>query len=160
MSSEPRTIDGYPTLRQTKPELRLKLKPGTATRGGADGAWWPRSADPATEFPALVMALSSWVGPVRHVAYHPADWHPAEQTLTVEDWTVRLEARPAMAADTVVLIGPNHKQLCVVVVPPGTPTDTARAALRSASSSDTIASAADFLADNGIPVSEASARLD
>ncbi|WP_237773871.1 DUF5994 family protein [Actinosynnema sp. ALI-1.44] len=40
----------------------------TAAPGNVDGAWWPWSTDPAMEFPALVMALSSWVGPARHVA--------------------------------------------------------------------------------------------
>src|SRR5256885_4263215 len=44
-------------------EVRLRMKPSGAARGYVDGAWWPRSQDPAMEFPGLVLAMSSWVGP-------------------------------------------------------------------------------------------------
>jgi len=84
MISDLLTIDDYATPRRAKPELRLKMRPSTATRGGVDGGWWPRSTDPAVEFPALVMAVSSLVGPVRHLVYHPGDWGPTGLTLTVE----------------------------------------------------------------------------
>lgn len=37
-------------------EARLRMKPNTATRGHASGAWWPRSATPAVEFPGGILA--------------------------------------------------------------------------------------------------------
>jgi hypothetical protein len=137
-------------LQRTRRELRLKIKASTAARGTFDGGWWPWSTDPAAEFPALVMALSSWVGPARHLAYHPDDWEPAESTLTVEGWTVHLAATRTMQPNTVVLTGPNLKQIRVLVVPPATPGGVARAVLRSASGSDTIATVEDILASNGV----------
>nr|WP_042193660.1 DUF5994 family protein [Kibdelosporangium sp. MJ126-NF4]CEL20833.1 hypothetical protein [Kibdelosporangium sp. MJ126-NF4]CTQ98362.1 hypothetical protein [Kibdelosporangium sp. MJ126-NF4] len=151
MSSDLRTPDNYPTRRNTEPELRLKMKPSAAVRGSVDGGWWPRSTDPVVEFPALIMALSSWVGPARRLAYHPDDWQPVANTLTVEDWTVHLEALHTVRANTVELTGPNLASLCVLVVPPATPGGVARAVLRSASSSDTVATVEDILSSNGIP---------
>jgi hypothetical protein len=136
--------------RPTRLELRLKMKPGTATRGSADGGWWPWSTDPAAEFPALVMALSSWIGPARHMAYNPDDWDPAEHALTVDGWVVHLAGSHATQPNTVVLTGPNLKQVRVLVVPPATPGGVARAVLRSVSGSDTTAAVADILASNGI----------
>lgn len=131
-------------------DLRLKMKPSTAARGSVDGGWWPWSTDPAAEFPALIMAISSWVGPARHLAYHPDDWDPTERTLTVEGWTVQLEALHTTQTNTVALTGPNLKQLRVLVVPPATPGGVARAVLRSASGSNTTSTAADILASNGV----------
>ena len=44
-------------------EVRLWMRPNTAARGHVDGAWWPRSPDPAAEFPGLVLVMSSWIAP-------------------------------------------------------------------------------------------------
>jgi Family of unknown function (DUF5994) len=139
----------YPTPPRGNRETRLKMKPGTAARGDIDGGWWPWSTDPALEFPALVLALSSWIGPISHLACHSEDWDAAGPILTVEGWTVHVDAGPAVQPNTVVLTGPNLKQVRVLVVPPGTPGRPARAALRSSSSSDT-ATAAEILARNGV----------
>ncbi|ONI81412.1 hypothetical protein ALI144C_18910 [Actinosynnema sp. ALI-1.44] len=150
MNSDLPTIDQYPAPRRAERELRLKIKPITAARSGVDGAWWPWSTAPAAEFPALIMALSSWVGPVRRLAYRPGDWQPTEPTMTVEGWLVRLEAPHTVAANTVVLVGQDLRELCLVVVPSSTPGGAARAALHSASSSDTVATATDILFSNGV----------
>jgi hypothetical protein len=137
-------------LQRTQRELRLKMKPGTATRGIVDGGWWPWSTDPAAEFPALIMAVSSWIGPAREMTYNLGEWGPAEDTLTVEGWTVRLAGSRTGQASTVVLTGPDMKQIRVMVVPPATPGGVARAVLRSASGSDTVATATEILASNGV----------
>lgn len=150
MISDLLTTDADVLTRRARRELRLKIKPNTAARGALDGGWWPWSTDPAAEFPALVMALSSWVGPARHLAYHPDGWDPAESTLTIDGWTVHLAAPRTMQPNTVVLTGPNRKQIRVLVVPPATPGGVARAVLRSVSSSDTTATVEDIFASNGI----------
>lgn len=75
-------------------EVRLRMKPHTGTPGQVDGAWWPRSRNQATEFPELVLAISSWVGPVRCVTYHVDDWTPTTPELVVEGWLVTLVAPP------------------------------------------------------------------
>jgi uncharacterized protein DUF5994 len=79
---------------RVRAEVRLWMKPNTAARGHADGAWWPRSHDPAAEFPGLVLAMSSWVGPIRRVTYHLDDWDPARRELTVRAGRSRWSAGP------------------------------------------------------------------
>lgn len=131
-------------------EVRLRVKPSAAARGRVDGAWWPRSHDPVAEFPGLVLATSSWVGPVRQVIYHLDDWNTTRQELTVEGWRVCLVGSLAFAANTVVVTGSNQDRMTLLVVPPGTPGGVARAVLRSAARPDTVAGAEEILASNGI----------
>jgi hypothetical protein len=131
-------------------EVRLRMKPHRAARGYVDGAWWPRSHDPATEFPGLVLAMSSWVGPVRRVSYHLGDWDTAARELIVEGWSVRLVGVPTLDANTVVVTGSNQTRRILLVVPPGTPGGAARAALASAAGADTVASVEEILASNGV----------
>ncbi|WP_125726442.1 DUF5994 family protein [Kibdelosporangium aridum] len=138
------------TALRAKRELRLQIKPSTAAVGNVDGGWWPWSTDPAAEFPALVMALSSWVGPARQMAYHPVDWDPVQSTLIVENWAVTLARSCDIPANTVVVTGPNRKRIRLLVVPPTTPGGAARAVLRAASRSDTVATVDQILASNGV----------
>ncbi|ALG06972.1 DUF5994 family protein [Kibdelosporangium phytohabitans] len=139
-------------------ELRLQVRSRAAALGHVDGAWWPRSADPASEFPALIMALSSWGGPARHMAYHLDDWGPAESTLIVENWAVNLVGSRATPAHTVVVTGLNLERIRLLVIPPATPSGAARAMLRAASRSDTVSTVEDILADNGIAPSSGSPK--
>jgi hypothetical protein len=120
-------------------EVRLRMRANTASRGHVDGAWWPRSTDPAAEFPGLVLAMSSWVGPVNRVAYHLDDWTGTERELTVEGWSVALVGDHALEAHTVVVTGPDQRQMSLLVVPPETPGSVARAVLRSAANPDIVA---------------------
>jgi hypothetical protein len=137
-------------LEPVRAEVRLRMKPNTAARGHVDGAWWPRSHDPAAEFPGLVLALSSWVGPIRRVTYHLDDWDPARRELTVEGWTVTLVGLSTLDANTVVVTGSNQRRMMLLVVPPGTPGGAARAVLRSAAGPDTVDSVEMILASNGV----------
>lgn len=131
-------------------EVRLRIKPNTAARGYVDGAWWPRSHDPAAEFPGLVLAMSSWIGPIRRVTYHLDNWDKTTRELTVESWTVKLVGLPTLDANTVVVTGSNQRRMMLLVVPPGTPDGAARAVLRSAAAPDTVDSVEVILASNGV----------
>ena len=126
------------------------MKPNMAARGYVDGAWWPRSHDPAVEFPGLVLAMSPWVGPVVRVSYHLDDWDKTRRELSVEGWSVTLVGLPTLEAHTIVVTGPNQRRMMLLVVPPGTPGGAARAVLRSAAGSDSVASVAEILASNGV----------
>jgi hypothetical protein len=137
-------------IEPVRAEVRLRMKPNTAARGHVDGAWWPRSHDPAAEFPGLILAMSSWVGPIRRVTYHLHDWDTTTRTLTVEGWTVTLVGLSTLDANTVVVTGPNQRRMILLVVPPGTPGGAARAVLRAAARPDTVASAEEILASNGV----------
>jgi Family of unknown function (DUF5994) len=131
-------------------EVRLRMKPRTAAGGQVDGAWWPRSHDPAAEFPELVLVISSWVGPACRVAYHLDDWDLATPELMVEGWRVTLAGSVTLQANTVVVTGTDQAQKRLLVVPPGTPGGVARAVLRSAAGPRTVASAEEILASNGV----------
>lgn len=131
--------------------VRLRMRPTTAGCGHVDGAWWPRSHDPAAEFPGLVLATSSWVGPVRRVAYHLDDWHtPTSRELMVEGWTVRLAGSSTLQANTVVVAGPDQRRMCLLVVPPHTPGDIARAVFGVMAGPDAVGSAAEILASASV----------
>jgi hypothetical protein len=88
------------------------------------------------------------------MAYNLDAWDPTERTLTVESWTVCLAGSQTMQANTVILTGPDLKQIRLLVVPPGTPGGVARAVLRSASDAATIATVEDILTSNGVPLGE------
>lgn len=130
-------------------EVRLRVKPNTAARGYVDGAWWARSHDPAAEFPGLVLAMSSWVGPVRRVVYRLDDWHPTTPELTVEGWLVSLSGSSTLQANG---RGGRHRTAPdgLLVIPPHTPGDIARAVLRSTARPDAVGSVEDILASHGI----------
>lgn len=149
LTSNPDTRAGKPAS-PARDEVRLRMKPHTADRGYVDGAWWPRSHDPAREFPGFVLAMSSWVGPVRRVAYHVDDWDRTRRELTVEGWSVTVVGFPTLDANTVVVTGSNQRRMMLLVVPPDTPGGIARAVLSSAAGPDTVASVEEILVSNGI----------
>jgi hypothetical protein len=150
--AEPISDPGAGSTGPARAEVRLRLKPHTAARGQVDGAWWPRSHVPAAEFPGLVLAMSSSVGPVRQVAYHLDDWDSTTHQLIVEGWSVELADAPTLEANTVVVTGSDERRMILLVVPPGTPGGVARAVLRSTATAGTVASAEDILASNGVPL--------
>jgi hypothetical protein len=138
-----------PTERDLEP--RLTVKPHAALDRRVDGAWWPRSADAVAEFPGLVMALSSWVGPVTHVACHFDAWNLAVTKLVANGWPVVLADDPALAANTVMVTGADDRHLTMLVIPPSTPGTAARAMLRIAAARATVLTADEILRSNGIP---------
>src|SRR6266498_1649310 len=131
-------------------EVRLRVKPNTASRGHVDGAWWPRSRRPAAEFPGLILAMSSWVGPVRRVAYRLDDWNPTASELTVEGWPVTLAGLSTLQENTVVVAGTDQRRMALLVVPPHTPGDIARAVLRSMTGPDATGTVEEILARHGV----------
>lgn len=43
----------------------LRLQPSSSARGAVDGAWWPRSTDPAIELATLIEAVGTQRAPVQ-----------------------------------------------------------------------------------------------
>jgi hypothetical protein len=141
-----------PTVDDDDPKsLRLRLTMRPSKSGGAvDGGWWPWSTDPETEFPGLIMALTSWLGPARDIAYDDDVWVTTARTLTVQSRPVRLTGSDGIPANTVQVTGLNLKTICLLVVPPNAPGRAARAILRSAYGSATTTTVADILNSNGV----------
>jgi hypothetical protein len=130
-------------------ESRMEMKPAGSATGYVDGGWWPRSTDPASEFPGLIRALHEQVGQVSRVAYNLDFWAPVHRKLTVDGRVVRCEGFRTMNAHTVTAIGVDSQRVTVLVVPPDTPDDVARAVLQTAASHDNTATTEDILAGNG-----------
>lgn len=80
----------------------------------ADGVWWPRTIDPATEFPALLMAM----GPIHRVSYNLDAWSPVGRKLNVGDTLVRMEGFHTMRRDIVTLIRLDDTRIQLRVVAP------------------------------------------
>ncbi|GLZ36957.1 DUF5994 family protein [Actinokineospora sp. NBRC 105648] len=125
---------------------RFTLKQGAPTRGHVDGAWWPRSSDPATELPALITEFA----PITRISYNLDAWDQVERRITVAGKMVRLEGFHSAQPDIVVLISPNRTRIRLLVIPPNTDADAARATLSAASTSDDSATVEQILKDNGI----------
>ncbi|MGB3438608.1 MAG: DUF5994 family protein [Actinophytocola sp.] len=130
-------------------EPRVEMKPAGAATGYVDGGWWPRSTDPAEEFPGLVGALHGHVGQVSRVAYNLDFWAPVHRKLLIDGRVVRCEGFHTMNPHTVTAIGTNSQRVTLLVTPPDTPEDVARAVLRSAADQDSVATVEDILAGNG-----------
>lgn len=130
-------------------EVRLRMKGIVAVRG-LDGAWWPRSFDPESEFPELALVVSSWIGPVCRVVYRADDWAPAGHAATSDGWPFGLETSAALQRNTVVVVGTHQRRRTLLVVPPGVPGRVARAVLSSTVGPGTVDSAEHALASHGI----------
>lgn len=131
-------------------EPRMEMKPAGSATGYMDGGWWPRSTDPASEFPGLIGALHEQVGQVSRVAYNLDFWATVHRKLTVDGRVVRCEGFHTMNAHTVTAIGVDSRRVTVLVVPPDTPDDVAHAALQTAASHDNTATTEDILAGNDV----------
>lgn len=98
-------------------EPRMEMKPAGSATGYMDGGWWPRSTDPASEFPGLIGALHEQVGQVSRVAYNLDFWATVHRKLTVDGRVVRCEGFHTMNAHTVTAIGVDSRRVTVLVVP-------------------------------------------
>lgn len=121
---------------QVRARPRLMMKSTDAVRGQVDGAWWPRSRDPATAFPELVMALRPWLGWANRVSYHLDMWAAAPRRMFIEGRAVHVEGFRSMDPDTVAVIGSVVGRLTLLVVPQDAAEEVARASMLMAASSD------------------------
>lgn len=141
-------ISDSPTT-TTPGALRLTMRPAAAPDSLVAGAWWPWSTDPDAEFPALIAAMAPR-GAVCRISYHLGTWDRTARRMAVGDVVVRMEGFRAMQPDTVTLIGPDRTRTELLVVPPDTPADAARAVLRATATSSATATVEEILSENGV----------
>ncbi|TDD33779.1 DUF5994 family protein [Saccharopolyspora elongata] len=141
------------TAQATSAGACVAVKPETGTRGFVDGAWWPRSVSPTTEFTALLTALAATRGPMTRLAYNPAAWEPAPRKLRIEGHQVRLEGFHTLDQHTVSLTDPSGHRMVLLVIPADTTELRGNAVLMRASEPDNVATPRDLLADapNSVP---------
>ncbi|MEU9870462.1 DUF5994 family protein [Actinomadura sp. NPDC048021] len=157
-TAEPITTGGLPP----PPAPRLALQPSAplmrhrSGRGRAllDGAWWPRSADPVAELPALLLALRAHGPPgdrqpISHVLLRAADWHTHPRRLLVngpdDTREVLLSWFDNLPAGLLTAIYADGRRIDLLTVPAATGHTAAQAAL------DKAADPADHLPAPGLP---------
>ncbi|MFI6419503.1 DUF5994 family protein [Streptomyces sp. NPDC050842] len=143
-----------PTPRKLLPdEIHRAVRPGTALlrletthsrEGVLDGAWWPRSRDVATELPALIQALTGHLGPITRVGLDTDAWGEVPTRLVIDDQVVRLDSYP-VGDDTVLITRGDNDHFALLVVPPHTTADAARAAMARAVDAGNVTQAAEIL---------------
>jgi len=79
-TSEPDHVDAH-DLATCDGSVRLSLKPSSSARGALDGAWWPRSADPAIELARLIEELGAQQILVRGLALTRVGWDSAPRRI-------------------------------------------------------------------------------
>ncbi|MFI6009614.1 DUF5994 family protein [Streptomyces sp. NPDC051243] len=126
----------------------LRLETTHERRGVLDGAWWPRSRDVAAELPGLVSALTEHIGPVARVGLDSAAWDGLPTRLVVDGRVVHIDAS-SVGDDTVLVTRGGQDLFSLLVVPPDTPPDAARAAMGQAVRVDNLKGAGQILVDTG-----------
>ncbi|AYC39413.1 DUF5994 family protein [Streptomyces griseorubiginosus] len=115
------------------PVLRLRLAPRADLPRPIDGAWWPRSYDLLVELPRLLAGLPREWGHVTSVTVNGAAWPATAGRILVSNQVVRLRRNPAESAPpTVVLLAPGQGRWDLLVVPPDTGEQAARALMATA----------------------------
>lgn len=126
------------------PRLRLELPGDHATL--LDGGWWPRSTDPLTELPGLIVALDGRRGVVSSVALGVLGWDSRPRRLDVAGRTVRLGWFASQPAGLLTATYRDGGRVDVVVVPPGATAEAACAAMALATAEANSLHAPEILA--------------
>ncbi len=147
----------HPTPKLLPDATHLSARPGTAllrletTRlreGILDGAWWPRSRDIGAELPSLIMALTEHLGPITRVGLDASAWEALPTRLVIDDRVVRIDAFP-VGDDTVLVTRGTQDHFSLLVIPPHTDPDAARAAMARAVEAGNVSEAKQILVDTG-----------
>lgn len=149
---------GSPRVTRLLPDaVHQAVKPGTAIvrlqtthdrRGILDGAWWPCSRDIAAELPALVSALTEYLGPVTRVGLDAGAWDALPTRLLVDDRVVHIDSFP-VGDDTVLVTIGDQDHFSLLVIPPHATPQAARIAMAEAVRADNITQAEQILIDTG-----------
>ncbi len=109
---------------------RLSLKPKGCVRGALDGAWWPRSTDPAIELTALIEAVGV---PVRRIALNMAGWDNAPRRIPPSgSERVAVDWFRISGVHLVRIVGTDDQRIDLLLIPVGTEEVTAELALAMA----------------------------
>ncbi|GAB2972283.1 DUF5994 family protein [Amycolatopsis acidiphila] len=146
------TVDRNP--RPARRALRLTLKPKSAVMGTVDGAWWPRSADPLAEFPAMIAGITLRIGQPDRVAFNSAVWTDAPEHVVVGGRAVELEGFRSLDEHTVLLHGRDWHRMALLVIPARADAEAAAAALADAADPRNNTSATQILLRHGIEPAE------
>ncbi|WP_309053002.1 DUF5994 family protein [Streptomyces sp.] len=122
----------------------LRLETTHSRQTLLDGAWWPRTRDVEREIPPLVTALTAYLGPVTRVGLDTSAWNGIPPRLVIEDRVVHLDSF-AIGDGTVLITRGDNDHFALMVVPPDTAPEAARAAMARAVDADNVTQAAEIL---------------
>ena len=117
---------------------RLSLKPsssasGALERGALDGAWWPRSTDPAIELVALIAAVGAQRAPVRRIALNMSGWDSAPRRIRLDSGRkVAVDWFQTSGAHLVRTLSTDDRRIDLLSIPVDTTPATAHRALTMA----------------------------
>jgi len=135
------TTESRAAISLTPPStLRLRLQPDGRAYMLLDGGWWPRSDDPATELPGLILALDERHGPfdpITRIMLGMADWDASRpRRLRVYgpsgSRVVRLGWFATMPAGLLTATSRRGQRTDLLIIPPDTSERDARAAMDQA----------------------------
>lgn len=142
MSTTTRPTATIPVPAPSVPRLVLAL---AHDRAVLDGGWWPRSWDPATELPGLVLALSERHGRIRHLMLNIHTWESRIRRLTVGPDVIRIGWFDTLDPNLLVATTGRDRQVDLLVVPPVTPSAVAEWAMATAADPTDLRRAPDIL---------------
>ncbi|WP_432080406.1 DUF5994 family protein [Streptomyces sp. WAC 04229] len=128
--------------------VALRLTTTHERSGILDGAWWPRSRSLPGELPGLISALTERLGPITRVGLDAAAWDELPTRVTVDGRVVHVDAFP-VGDDTALVTRGDQDIFSLLVVPPDTPRETARAAMAEAVRAGNPRQARQILIDAG-----------
>ncbi|GHF01270.1 hypothetical protein E5082_10445 [Streptomyces griseoluteus] len=126
----------------------LRLETTHAREGILDGAWWPRSRDIGAELPSLISALTEHLGPVTRVGLDGSAWDELPTRVMVDDRVVHIDSFP-VGDDTVLITRGEGDLFSLLLVPPDTSPDAARAAMARAVRAENVTEARQILIETG-----------
>ena len=122
--------DDAPSVGACDGSARLSLKPTGCARGGLDGAWWPRSTDPAIELAALIEAVAV---PVRRIALNMAGWDNTPRRIQRgSGGRVAVDWFRISGVHLVRIVGTDDQRIDLLLIPRDTEEITAERALMMA----------------------------
>ncbi|MFB7745776.1 DUF5994 family protein [Streptomyces sp. NPDC056132] len=113
---------------------RVALKGDDGARGLLDGAWWPYSRDLAAELPALIAVLDPLWGRVTRIAVNPRYWPVVPRKVPVHGHVVKVGwFKAEQDPHKLLLLSNAPGRWDLLVIPPGTPADSAARLMAAAS---------------------------
>lgn len=134
------------------------MRPGTALlrltttherAGILDGAWWPRSRSLTAELPGLISALTERLGPITRIGLDSAAWDEMPTRMTIDERVVHIDVF-SVGDDTALVTRGDQDYFSLLVVPPDTPPEAARAAMTEAVRTGNPKQAQQILIDTGL----------
>jgi hypothetical protein len=125
---------------------RLRMEPTGSRHTLLDGGWWPRSTDPVAELPGLVLAIDKLRGPITRLVLAADGWASHPRRLGVAGRVLRLGYFTSQPISLLTALCANGDRVDLLVIPPGTKSGAAAAAMVLAATTGNLVHAQHILA--------------